>query len=102
MGMVHKSHASQLDVVFNRKADFCANLQVALALAILGARPRKNNFVVFGWTQGGLKSYRPEFSSRCIAKINKSSPTIARGILAPAGGGQIGPTAVCASGGVVC
>src|SRR6516164_5677479 len=95
--MVRKSYASQFDVVFNRNADFCADLQVALALAILGARPRKKNFVLFRWMQGGLISHRPEFSSCCIAEINKSSPTIARGILAPAGDGQIAPTTVTAS-----
>src|SRR6516162_6062147 len=96
--MVRKSYASQFDVVFNGNADFCADLQVALALAILGARPRENNLVVFGWAQGGLISYRPEFSRRCIAQINKSSPAIARGILSPAGDRQIAPTAVAASG----
>src|SRR5215471_20830419 len=98
MRMVRESHASQLDVVFNRNADFRADLQLALALAILGARACKNGFVVFGWAQGGLISHRPEFSRCCIAQINKSSPTIARGILAPAGDGQIAPTAVAASG----
>src|SRR6516165_11917333 len=98
MRMVRESHASHLDVVFNRNADFRADLQLALALAILGARACKNGFVVFGWAQGGLISHGPEFSRRCIAQINKSSPAIARGILSPAGDRQIAPTAVAASG----
>jgi len=100
--MVRESHASHLDVVFNRNADFRADLQLALALAILGARACKNGFVVFGWAQGGLISHGPEFSRRCIAQINKSSPTIAGGILAPPGDGQIAPTAVAASGAGDC
>src|SRR6516164_6819537 len=44
MGMIRKGHASQLDVILSRNADFRAGLQVTLALVILGARPRKNNF----------------------------------------------------------
>src|SRR5215469_2856293 len=98
MGMVRKSHASQLDVVFSRNADFRADLEVAAALAILGTRTVKNNFVLFGWAQGGLISCRPEFSCDCIAQINKGSPAITRGILTPASNRQITPTTVAASG----
>src|SRR6516225_8759847 len=96
--MVRQSHASKLDVVFYRNADFRADSQAALAVAILGARLRKNDLVLFGWAQGGLISDGPEFSAHCITQIDKSSPAIARGVLAPAGDRQIAPTAVAASG----
>src|ERR1700693_979856 len=96
--MIRKRHAPQLHVVFRRNADFRADIEAVLSLAIFGARPGKSNFVVFGRAQGGLISYRPEFSGRCIAQINKCAPAIARGILAPAGDCQIAPTAVTAPG----
>src|SRR5262249_5488936 len=98
MGMVRNSHPSQLNVVFPRNADFRVDLEVAVALAILRTRTAKNTCVLSGWAQGGLISYRPEFSRHRIAQINKGSPTITRGILAPAGNRQITPTTVAASG----
>src|SRR5580704_17242236 len=96
--MIGKGNPPQFHVVFRRNADFRADLEVPSAVAILSARPGKKDFVLFGWAQGGMISGRPEFSGRCIAEIDKSAPTVARGILAPAGDGQITPTAETAPG----
>ena len=73
------------------------DFQAGLSLAKLRAGLREDGFVAFGGAQGGLMGGGPEFSRRQIAQINKSPPAIARGILAPAGDGQVAPAAVAAA-----
>ena len=68
-----------------------------MTLAKLRARLGEDGFVTFGRAQGGLIGGGPEFSRRHVAQIDKCSPAIARGILAPAGDRQIAPATVAAA-----
>ncbi len=95
--MIGERDAPQLHVVFRRNADFGVDFEAGMTLAKLGARLREDGFVAFRCAQGGLMGGGPEFSRGHIAQIDKRSPAIARGILAPAGDRQIPPAAVAAA-----
>lgn len=96
--MVRKGHAPQLDVVVERNADFCADLQTTFPLTKLDGSARETNFIALGQMQGRLIRGRPEFSARFVTQINKGSPAIACGVLAPTSDRQVPPTAVAAPG----
>ena len=97
VGMVGKSHAAQLDIVLGRDADFSVDFQAGMVLAKLGAGLSENGFATFGGPQARLMGGRPEFVGGQITHIDKSAPAIARGILAPAGDGELPPAAVAAA-----
>src|SRR5947209_17504493 len=97
--MVGERNAAHLDVIFGRYADFGMNFEAGVALAKLGARLGEDGFVVFGGAQSRLISRGPKFSGGGVAQINKGSPAIASRILAPAGDGEVMPTAITAARG---
>jgi hypothetical protein len=70
----------------------------AWRLPKLRARLGENGFVALGRAHHGLIRGGPEFARRQIAQIDKRSPAIAGGILAPAGDRQIAPATVAAAG----
>ena len=98
VGMIGEGHASQLHIVFRRDADFGVDFQIGMVLTKLGARLGEDGFATFGRAKTRLMSGRPEFAGGHIAQVDKCSPAIARSVLAPAGDGQIAPTAVAAAG----
>ena len=68
-----------------------------MVLAKFGPGLREDGFPPLGGAPARLMGGGPEFAGGHIAQIDKRAPAIARGILAPAGDGELPPAAVAAA-----
>ena len=97
-GTIGDRDAPQFHVVFRGDADLGVNFKPGMTLPELRAPLRKDGLIAFGRVQGRLMRGGPKIAGRHITQIDKRSPAIARGVLAPAGDGKITPTTVSAAG----
>ena len=90
---VGDAKSAQFDVVFRRDDDLGMRFESVVAPAKFGARFGEYRLVVRRALPRRLMRGRPELAARDVADVAERAPVVAGGVFAPAGDGEILPSA---------
>ena len=96
--LVGERDPADFHIVLGGDTDFGVGIDRLVAPPVFGTPLDEDRLIVLGLAQGRLIGGGPIAPRVAVAQVNKGSPTIAGGILAPAGDGQVAPAAVAAAG----
>jgi len=90
--------AADFDIVFGRNGDLGVGVDLFVTASIFGPALDENGLVMVRLAARWLIGGGPENARLRIAQVAEGAPVVACGVLAPAGHGEILPTAVASSG----
>ncbi|MNK94205.1 hypothetical protein D3C87_1143980 [compost metagenome] len=90
---VRQVAAPQLDIVFRRHDDFGVRVDLIVGAAEFGPSLGEDDFVVVRPRQGRLVRRGPDGAAVLVLQVAERAPVVAGTVFAPAGHGQVSPTA---------